>query len=133
MLVAYNKKNVLNAFIPVSDKKDAPKTKGIVIMPGVNEFANKVWEHVSKLPMVIKLVKSGEIAIKSKVEGDDDMVAIAKVENVDEAKDIVRQTFNHQLLKEWKDGETRNGVIKAINQQIAEIMKRTTKKKNEED
>lgn len=137
MLINYKKKNMMT--LPRTlDGKSAE-----VLRPGMNEFPSEVWEMHKKHHIVMAMVENGdieEVTVKGKKEGkkaapklgaDDKEIDISKVEDKD-AKSLVKETLNLEILERWEAQETRIEVKKLIRKQKDKINKKGASKKSED-
>ena len=108
----------------------------IRVIPGLNELTEKEWEILKKHPDVIERMKKDivdpkrgtvkmlEIVTETKKtdNGDNGEATISEL-GIKKAQELVKETFSTELLREWKESETRKGVIDAIDKQLAAIDK----------
>ncbi len=117
MIVNHKRSGVLNA-------------DGVVLKPGPNQVDIKAWENSRKHPMIKKLMDLGEIVEES--EFDENLKLSAKEEKsadetilspmkIPQAKALVEETVDLELLEQWKKSEKRNQVIGSINSQIDKL------------
>lgn len=85
------------------------------LLPGLNEVNADAWAQAKKLVVVQHYVRTG--AFKEVVT----KAAGLRGLSAEEAIDMVKQTLDRSLLKEWKGAETREAVISAIELQIDEV------------
>ncbi len=126
MLVNYKKPNLLGV----------PYEGGLLqIKPGVNNIPDKIWKKVAENPTIKQKMGAGYLKIaaeapekpKSKVsdesqldldgEGEEGNVSLSDM-NATEATELINETFDEDLLLEWKKDETRKGVLKVLDEQI---------------
>lgn len=91
------------------------------LKPGVNDLPPEVWESWSKTKVMQALVAEKKI-VAPEVEAE----KAPQLANLDslkpkEATDLVKQTFDAELLEKWVTDEKRTGVIKAIEKQLEAI------------
>lgn len=118
VLVIYDRKNVLT--INAGDQK-------LRLVPGANRVDSKAWEACRGVPRVKKLIEDGIVAEESG----------ATVESLDgmkpaEAKKLIKNTIDLEVLEIWKLNEKRADVVKAIEAQIDALTKEPTKEEGEE-
>lgn len=85
------------------------------LLPGINEVLLEAWEAAKKLPVVQHYIREGVFQpLELERSG-------LRHLTVDAAIDQVKQTFDRDLLKQWKGSETREPVISAIELQVDEV------------
>lgn len=153
MLVKWNGTNVWSIG---SGKGDSSV---IQIVPGPNEIKKEDWDRIKNHPVVkarmeldvvdhksAKIVKKLEVVMPKEVKNNDgeDNADVEKDESstslsdmsVPEAKGLIAETFNTELLREWDESETRKGAKDAIKKQfekIEEMRKEDADKSKDED
>lgn len=105
----------------------------IRFLPGINEVEESNWNKVKDHPLLQERFDSGALVW---VKGPKDEVKKAKAEalppveddgdalagtTVEEAKKLVTDTFDLNLLKKWSETETRKSVLKAIEAQVDKV------------
>lgn len=85
------------------------------LLPGINEVLSEAWDAAKKLPVVQHYIRTGAFQ-----ELELDRSGLRHL-TVDAAITQVGQTFDRDLLKQWKGSETREPVISAIELQIDEV------------
>lgn len=104
----------------------------VTLIPGTNKLEDSKWAIIKNVKDVKERLESGmlEIIQRPKVEGDEptgdngDEGAKSLGElNAPDAKKLVKETYNTELLREWAEEETRSGVSKIIAAQLEEIEK----------
>ncbi len=111
---------------------------------GVNEVRVEFWDEAKDNPGVKKRVESGEIIVVDEktpapeAPKEAKKTALADVPakpedlgkqadiSLDElpvadAKEVIKQTFDHKTLKRWRKEETRKAVLAAIDKQLSEF------------
>lgn len=128
MLIEYTRPNVFSA--PLTISKGAAVIKILRFTPGVNEINDKDWKHFLKdhKKKAEKHLETGVLVVIAETSGDDDKTALTDLTAV-KAKLAVGKTLNPILLEEWKNAETRSGVLKAINAQLGMIDAKTNPNK----
>jgi len=138
MLIRWNGKNVWSIGTGLMD------ASVVQIIPGPNELKKEHWEAIKKHPVVLERMKEevidmkrGKVMLLEIIEvkkaapkndndendnDDQDQAAILSL-GAKEAKALIAETFNIELLREWKEAATRKGDLEAIEKQIAEIEK----------
>lgn len=132
MLLAYNKPNILTLYTVADGSTIDTGNKGFMLKPGINEIAKNVWASLAMLPKVKRLLENEIIQIFETSDSTDKDHAIKKL-SVSAANKIIKKTFDINLLKSWRDCETRNGVSSVIKKQISDIYERTSKPKDNDD
>ncbi len=119
MIVNYKRPGVHNA-------------EGIILKPGANAVDVKEWAKVRVHPMIKMAIESGEIVEESEVDesmfttmtkdedqaGEDSILSGMKIP---QAKGLVEETTDLELLNRWKRTENRNQVIGAIKAQLEKV------------
>lgn len=103
---------------------------GVVsLRPGVNKLEKREWELIKGHPDVKeRLEKKVLEIIEGPKEESGDSGETGEVETLGqlgapEAKKLVAETHNTDLLNEWLEDESRKGVKAAIEKQLADIEK----------
>ncbi len=133
MLVAYVPDVIgkMNFFhVCTAGMKDEPGAK-VTFKPGINTIASKVWESISTHPKVKKYIKLGALVVKTKVDPVADDAELKDL-GAKKAQELVRQTFDIELLNKWSETENRATVQKTIVAQLEEIEVRTKVEKKKE-
>ena len=134
VLVKWNKTNVMSVGAGL------PDASVIQFIPGINEFTKEQWEVVSKHPEIKKRMEMEVVDLKrgkvkmiellSEVKksdddnkGDEDNKGGIEGLNVGDAKNLIKETENTPLLREWLESETRKGVKEAIEKKLEKIDK----------
>ena len=144
MLVKWNGKNVWSIGSGLND------SSVIQIIPGPNDLKPAEWDAIKNHPVVkarmekdvidekrgkvklLEVIIPKEKADGSKVEtkgedesgegeGEGDKTFSLSSVSVKDAKGIIEETFNTELLREWQDADARSGVQKAIEKQFEKI------------
>ena len=116
MLVRYNQKNMISA---------KAKGKWIRFVPGINEVSSENWQSLIENKNFKKNVDKGLLVVVGDQESDDMSGALSKVDGVVEAKNMVRETFDIRLLKQWQSEEKRKTVLQVIDEQLEKIENQT--------
>ena len=133
ILVKWNKSNVMGVGAGL------PDASVIQFVPGINEFTKEQWEIVGahpeikarmktevvdlkrgKVPMIEVLSETKKSDDTNKGDDDNNEGGIAGL-GVKEAKNIIKETENTPLLREWLESETRKGVKEAIEKKLEKI------------
>lgn len=126
MIVNYLKSNVLLG---------TGKTGEFLFVPGNNEISNSLWADLMSNANFKRRVDSGYFKITSQAEpSGEGEIALADFGPA-EAKQVVRDTFDPELLRTWQKAETRKTVLSVIEEQLEKADKRVAeaKKKKEGD
>lgn len=108
------------------------------LMPGMNQIPEEIWKEAKSHPLIQHRLNSGEITVlaqaKSGVQektlkNDLEKKVSETGENsnsldsysTNQAKDIVQNTFDLNLLRRWQTEETRKAVYKVVEAQIEKI------------
>jgi hypothetical protein len=140
MFVKYNKEGILS--LPV------PGGSAIVLKPGVNpNIKENDWSEVAKNPIIKKKIDDGIIVpmpsklkiasnaeekkkIKEEIQSELNSGAAKELAEytVKEAAKLITETYDVEILKQWKYEENRSTVQKAIDEQL-ELISSEGKKK----
>jgi len=140
MFVKYNKEGILS--LPV------PGGSAIVLKPGVNpNIKESDWSEVAKNPIIKKKIDDGIIVpmpsklkaasnadekkkIKEEIQSELNSGAAKDLAEytVKEAAKLITETYDVEILKQWKYEENRSTVQKAIDEQL-ELISSEGKKK----
>jgi len=140
MFVKYNKEGILS--LPV------PGGTAIVLKPGVNpNIKESDWSEVAKNPIIKKKIDDGIIVpmpsklkaasnadekkkIKEEIQSELNSGAAKDLPEytVKEATKLITETYDVEILKQWKYEENRSTVQKAIDEQL-ELISSEGKKK----
>ena len=117
-----------------------------VIKPGTNNIDVDVWKQMKKQPDIMKMLERGEkdpkgfnektglgnLHVKGWEPGSDDNEAREGLDglNAVDAKALVAETYNTELLREWLEKESRAGVINAVEKQLKTIEDERVKNEN---
>lgn len=121
------------------------------LQPGWNEFPSEIWKQNEKNPQIQKWLKKGVIELLSetvsvrirdkktgkvktvkKTLGSTDVEMTIKYFDEKKAIDIVKHTFNRDILQRWIDEERRHKVKRALDKQIKPLLN-TEREETEED
>lgn len=129
MFVFYSGTNVLTANGKTPDSQ-------FLFVPGNNDVPGETWKELMANPNFARRVKSGILKVTSEVEQTEDSSVLAEL-GVVEAKQMVRDTYDPDLLRRWKGSETRKSVLAVIDEQLEAADKRMDErrkgKKQDED
>lgn len=122
MLVKYNEANIRDAY-------------GMKLKPGINDVSPTHWELATKTHKdkeILALLESGALELLEKDEAPKSEEPVAKTESLKgfsekKALELVKSTFDAEMLQLWKAGEDRQKVIVALEKQI-EVMKKPVAK-----
>jgi len=140
MFVKYNKEGILS--LPV------PGGSAIVLKPGVNpNIKESDWTEIAKNPIIKKKIDDGIIVpmpsklktasnaedkkkIKEEIQSELNSGAAKDLAEytVKEAAKLITETYDVEILKQWKYEENRSTVQKAIDEQL-ELISSEGKKK----
>lgn len=114
MLVKYTKANIHDAY-------------GMKLKPGINDVDPKHWAEAKKDPEIQTMMDDGAIVL---MEADQatktDGSPAPKVLNLKDfsekkALNVIKDTFDYELLQMWDAGEDRQKVKMAIAKQLADL------------
>ncbi len=116
------------------------------LRPGWNEFPSNVWGQNKDNPQIVKMLKKGTIVLMDekvvfsrggkkiqKQVGADDSEIHLKVFDDKRAIEIVKSTFNRDLLQRWLDGETRSKVKRRLEKQIEPLLSQASDDDGDQD
>lgn len=110
MLVEYTRPNLLNVWINPHE--------AITLKPGINDVPGPKWDEAKKKRGVRRRIDDGVVVeLTNGVESSDEQTALAEM-RVGEAVEVIKKTFDVNLLKNWLDSDHRAGVTKACRKQI---------------
>lgn len=100
----------------------------LILLPGLNVVPDAKWGKIRKHPVIAAMIEEGTFeemdemsddAPDEAAEGDEsgDLEAL-KAMNVANASALIKETSNLELLKKWREIETRAKVIKPLDAQI---------------
>jgi hypothetical protein len=131
VLVKWNKSHVMSVGTAL------PDSSVVQFVPGVNEFKIEQWEVVKNHPEIKKRMETEVVDLK---RGKVPMIEVVSEEKKEEnkgedensegglaglgvskAKNLVKETENTPLLREWLESETRKGVKEAIQKKLEKI------------
>lgn len=150
VLVKWNKPNVWSIATGIGDGSV------VQLVPGVNHVPVDQWDLIKNHPEIkarqeLDYIDPEQGKVKMlvlvkptvKIEGDEPLSESKKEEkevaeglsdlNVDDARKLVRETYNTQVLRDWAEDEARGTVLKQIEKQLEKIEKEREKKKDEND
>jgi hypothetical protein len=137
LFIKYNGTNV-HAFGHIDQDKTKPTIGGpqniVWLRPGWNEFPSHIWEMYTKPtvhPEVQKMLDDKKIELmdekvgtgkKKKTLGQDDEPFNLKDLTDSKAIEVVKSTFNREILQRWSDEENRSKVKRALEEQIKPLL-----------
>lgn len=118
-----------------------PDASVVQIKPGINEVSQEVFEMMKKHPVVSKRfektkidMKRGKVTLLEVIESESTSNDDKKKDNADndgttsieelgakDAKTLIAETLDYDLLKSWLETETRKTVKEAIEKRIEEF------------
>ena len=130
MIIQWNQPNLLTVYVPAGSTVagNPGYSVGAKILPGMNEIPDDQWEVFKKKDIIKNYLRDG--ALKEIGKPDKDNKKARKglaMYDLDEAVMIVKGTFDHKLLSEWKGMDNRQGVLTAIETQFKTIEEKTKK------
>lgn len=90
---------------------------GVMLIPGGNDVTENELERIQAHKLARFLIEKGELVVPEQGKAKD----ITNL-NATEAIELVKDTFNIQLLKDWEEKEQRKTVLKAIEDQVSGIL-----------
>lgn len=102
------------------------------LMPGMNEISEDDWKNISVHPNAKAHISEGNLLVH---EFGKKGAKSFKEYSVNDAKRIVKGTFDKDLLKKWAGEDSRKQVLEAIQAQIDTVDKsvKVKEKNNESD
>lgn len=112
MLVKYTKANIHDAY-------------GMKLKPGVNDVDPKLWADAAKDSEIQAMLDDGAIVLLEQDNGDSTK-APAKVTSLKgfgekKALNIIKDTFDYEMLQLWSADEQRQNVKVALAKQLADL------------
>lgn len=105
------------------------------LRPGWNEFPKEIWEQNKTHPQILSMLKKGTIVLMNekvtilkggkkltKLVGPEDEQVRLRWFDTSRACQIVKGTFDRDLLQRWEDEETRHKVKKSIKKQLEPLL-----------
>ena len=134
MLIKWNGKGPLSLILKASGSK--PK----ILVPGVNKFTKEEWEEFKEHPHIKRYMEEKppkfELVSEKEPKPEEKAAAEEKGEAVDlsqfsnkDAKEVIEETLNVELLKEWKKTENRKSLVAAIDKQLDSLIIKDKKDK----
>lgn len=114
---------------------DALTDASIPILPGVNEVAEDLYDHLKKNSSFMTNVKGGHFVLVSEtaeVENEDADNTLEAMRATD-AVALIEETENTELLREWKKTAHRSTVVKALDKKLKEIEDERKRQAKEEE
>lgn len=103
---------------------------GVKFIPGsINKVAKEDWDRIRTHKDVIGMLNKDILKVVQ--DGGDESDNELSEMKVQEAVQVVKNTFDRPLLEEWQESETRVKVVNAINSQLKKLI--VTKDKTDED
>lgn len=93
--------------------KEVEEIKDLKLMPGTNEVDAALWKEAKKIKVVRHKLEDEEFL---EMTG----TTLADLKGT-KAKEVIRDTFDRDLLKKWLDMEKRPGIQAAIQEQLASV------------
>ncbi|WP_088005609.1 hypothetical protein [Indiicoccus explosivorum] len=91
---------------------------GVMLVPGTNNVSEKDWKKFSSNPIMKEVIESGEVVAHEKAKSTQDF-------NVDGAVELVKDTVDVDLLRQWQEADDRKTVQEAIADKLAELQGET--------
>ena len=122
MIIFYEEPRSRSEFVAEIDEKGAfvkdqngqNRLKEINFKPGINDIPKKDWELLLKQSEIV--AKHFEDGIFKIIPGE----GLSEM-SVEEAKKIIRETFDIVLLNSWKSKEKRGTLLDVIAEQISSL------------
>jgi hypothetical protein len=93
----------------------------VTLLPGVNEVDEAAWERALSISIVQHYVDEGVFVVAGSAKGKPGEAAAIAGMSVGEAKKLVGETVDLQLLRSWESLEERKGVQSSITAQITKV------------
>ena len=137
MLVEWTQARVYSIWTNAKTVPGAPPAAKLetTLVPGINEVDDEMWGRIAQHPNVKHYLEAGDLKVQNPPKDGPDRKKNAKgllQYQIIEAKKLVRQTYDKQLLLEWKENDTRAGITSEIDRQITKI-DATARPKTEEE
>ena len=109
------------------------KGKPLQLLPGINEVDDKMWTECEKHPNVKLNIDEGNLVVHDKPTGDRKQKTEGLMQyDVREAKRIVKNTFDKDLLGKWAKMDNRQVIQTEIETQIKKVDESVRVKTDEE-
>jgi hypothetical protein len=127
MLIEYN-----------PQKENPPKEASLgagalILKPGKDDYNPTLWKNAMANPHLARALQhridTGTIVILNEAQETDSL----REYTVSKAAEIIGDTFDIPLLERWKENDTRKGVLRDIDEQIALINEAGTSGKDDKD
>lgn len=113
-----------------------------MLVPGINQLSDETWQRAKETFAIQAFLKTGELtdetpapAVPSEQaesrESEETSSALSSL-NVDQARGMIRKTFDLDLLSLWESQDQRASVLREITSQKAKIEAATKKPKEGE-
>jgi hypothetical protein len=122
-IIGWHKENI--KVIPILDN-NGNSSDNVVLLNGWNDIPDVKWAKARQL--VKPLIKKGVIEEKGTIKVKEDGTEIlSKVSlrslQMEEALQTIKDTANIETLRKWEKEETRGEVMKALQDEIKEVLK----------
>lgn len=129
MYIHYKKPNVLRA--------NGKNGSVFLFVPGNNDVPKSVWDDLMANKNFKRRVDEGSLTVVSEKDSDPEGIASLADFGTAEAKQIVRDTYDPLLLRQWMKTEQRKTVAAVIEEQLKQadlrIAERSKKSEDDED
>lgn len=127
MLIEYNPQKE-------NPPKEAPLGAGdLILKPGKGDYNPTLWKNAMANPHLARSLQhridTGVIVILNEAPETDSL----REYTVTKAAEIIKDTFDISLLERWKEHDTRKGILRDIDEQIALINEAGTAGKDDKD
>jgi hypothetical protein len=93
----------------------------VVLIDGFNDVNPTEWKSAIANPHIKKKIESLEQLSIIVIHSEDHANQSLEDKSIPDAVKVIKETFDVGLLQEWKDHETRKGVLKALEDQLSQI------------
>jgi hypothetical protein len=93
----------------------------VVLLEGSNDVNPTEWQQAIAIPAIAAKVEALKLLAALEITSEENASKGLEEKTIPQAAKIIKDTFDIGLLKKWKDYEKREGVLKALEDQINRI------------
>jgi len=129
MLVKWTEARALTIHRPGKGRE----TSHSILVPGYNDVDDAEWGAVSKQPAVQRMVEKRKLVTKTPSKDNKKSGKGLLRFDLQEANEIISETYGKKILSEWRSHETRTPVINDIDFQIKRVDDSVAMRKEDEE